>query len=343
MLFLFSQDFSTQFHFEHARKSYMSKVLDDPLDDPLIFFANHFAALSSEVDLWNLIFQARIDFWIDFSNGFSWLNFFVGLIGIWRVPIWVQYIYFKRSVRQHRYLFWNFKTSTGCVLAKNQQKKLYWRSTKNFCCLNKKQQTSVVFSQTPHAPKKRQEINETNIPQPTQPTQPNPNHNIDPWEIGWTSLWSYSPLWNSWPRPSRDLPPSPGWNEGGFWTRRFFWNLRKAEMMYIPYLVGSIRRKHPGVFFFFSDPLLFTIVVFNFRGDGTSRENKHFWCSFTIRPQKNTGRLTWGWLENRSFLKMYLPIETWDFPASHISWNQRVDIVPGGPLPVTNGVITPFK
>ena len=147
------------------------KVLDDPSDDPLIFFANHFAAFLSQVDLWNLIFQARIDFWIDFSNGFSWLNFFVGLIGIWRVPIWVQYIYFKRSVRQHRYLFWNFKTSTGCVLAKNQQKKLYWRSTKNFCCLNKKQQTSVVFSQIPHALKSQQEINETNIPQPTQPTQ----------------------------------------------------------------------------------------------------------------------------------------------------------------------------
>lgn len=124
-VFLFSQDFSTQFHFEHARTYYMSKVLDDPSDDPLIFFANHFAAFLSQVDLWNLIFQARIDFWIDFSNGFSWLNFFVGLIGIWRVPIWVQYIYFKRSVRQHRYLFWNFKTSTGCVLAKNQQKKLY--------------------------------------------------------------------------------------------------------------------------------------------------------------------------------------------------------------------------
>ena len=76
LVFLFSQDFSTQFHFEHARNYYMSKVLDDPLDDPLFFFANHFAALSSEVDLWNLIFQARIDFWIDFSNGFSWLIFF---------------------------------------------------------------------------------------------------------------------------------------------------------------------------------------------------------------------------------------------------------------------------
>lgn len=260
-VFLFSQDFSTQFHFEHARTYSMSKVLDDPSDDPLIFFANHFAAFLSQVDLWNLIFQARIDFWIDFSNGFSWLNFFVGLIGIWRVPIWVQYIYFKRSVRQHRYLFWNFKTSTGCVLAKNQQKKLYWRSTKNFCCLNKKQQTSVVFSQIPHALKSQQEINETNIPQPTQPTQ-SQHWSLRNWLDFTVVLFSFMELL------AASIPGSSTvtWVEQGrildeVWCPwRFFWNFLGPKW-WAPYLLEASEENTLVFFVVFFEIYIYIIYV----------------------------------------------------------------------------------